>query len=36
MITEPLGREMADLAATLRRSTVEVRDHGRGAGSGII
>ena len=36
MITEPLGHEMADLAAALRRSTVEVRDHGRGAGSGII
>jgi serine protease Do len=36
MITEPLGREMADLASALRRSTVEVRDHGRGAGSGII
>lgn len=36
MITEPFGREMADLASALRRSTVEVRDHGRGAGSGII
>lgn len=36
MITEPLGREMADLASALRRCTVEVRDHGRGAGSGII
>jgi serine protease Do len=36
MITEPLGMELADLADALRRSTVEVRDHGRGAGSGII
>jgi serine protease Do len=36
MIIEPLGREMAELASALRRSTVEVRDHGRGAGSGII
>jgi serine protease Do len=36
MITEPIGREMADLASALRHSTVEVRDHGRGAGSGII
>ena len=36
MITEPLALEMASLAAALRRSTVEVRDDGRGAGSGII
>src|SRR5215207_9057561 len=27
---------MGELASALRRSTVEVRDHGRGAGSGII
>ena len=33
---EPLGIEMANLATTLRRSTVEVRDDGRGAGSGIV
>ncbi len=33
---EPLGRERADLAAALRRSTVEVRTSGTGAGSGII
>ena len=41
MIAEPLAREslaheMAGLATVLRRSTVEVRDGGRGAGSGII
>lgn len=36
MITEPLGRELSELASALRRSTVEVRDHRNGAGSGII
>jgi serine protease Do len=36
MTIEWLAEEMADLATTLRRSTVEVRDGGRGAGSGII
>jgi serine protease Do len=36
MTFESLAEEMADLATTLRRSTVEVRDDGRGAGSGII
>jgi serine protease Do len=36
MITEPLGRELAELASLLRRSTVEVRTRGTGAGSGII
>ena len=36
MTIESLAEEMADLAATLRRSTVEVRDGGRGAGSGFI
>ena len=36
MTTEPLGREMGELASALRRSTVEVRDRERGAGSGII
>ena len=36
MTIESLAEEMADLATTLRRSTVEVRDGGRGAGSGII
>jgi serine protease Do len=34
--TEPLGRELADLASVLRRSTVEVQTHGTGSGSGII
>jgi serine protease Do len=33
---EPLGRELSALASMLRRSTVEVRAHGTGAGSGII
>lgn len=36
MITEPLGLELAELAAALRRSTVEVHTAGAGAGSGII
>jgi serine protease Do len=36
MITEPLARELDDLASTLRKSTVEVHTHGTGAGSGII
>lgn len=36
MMTEPLGRELGELAAALRRSTVEVRTGGTGAGSGII
>jgi serine protease Do len=34
--SEPLGSELAQLATTLRRSTVEVRTRGAGAGSGII
>jgi len=34
--TEPLGRELADLASVLRQSTVEVRTGGTGSGSGII
>jgi len=34
--TEPLGRELAELASVLRRSTVEVQTRGAGAGSGII
>jgi serine protease Do len=34
--TEPLGRELAQLASVLRRSTVEVQTRGEGAGSGII
>jgi len=33
---EPLGRELADVAAVLRRSTVEVRTRGTGVGSGIV
>ena len=33
---EPLSRELTELAATLRRSTVEVRTGGAGSGSGII
>jgi serine protease Do len=33
---EPLGRELGELATALRRSTVEVRTRGAGAGSGII
>jgi serine protease Do len=36
MIIEPLSRELTELAATLRRSTVEVRTGGTGSGSGII
>ena len=36
MTTEPLARELAELAAALRRSTVEVHTGGAGAGSGII
>jgi serine protease Do len=36
MMTEPLGRELADLASVLRQSTVEVRTRGTGSGSGII
>jgi serine protease Do len=34
--SEPLARELSDLASRLRRSTVEVRTRGTGAGSGII
>lgn len=33
---EPLSRELMELSATLRRSTVEVRTGGSGSGSGII
>src|SRR5262245_28314273 len=36
MTSEPLGRELAELASVLRRSTVEVHTRGAGAGSGII
>jgi serine protease Do len=36
MITEPLARELDELASLLRLSTVEVHTHGTGAGSGII
>ena len=36
MMTEPFAGELSELAAALRRSTVEVRDHRTGAGSGII
>ena len=36
MTSEPLGRELAELASALRRSTVEVHTRGSGAGSGII
>lgn len=36
MTTEDMARAMAELASSLRETTVEVRDHGRGAGSGII
>jgi serine protease Do len=36
MTTEPLGRELSELASRLRQSTVEVRTGGTGAGSGII
>jgi len=35
-VIEPLGRELSDLSAALRRSVVEVRTGGAGAGSGII
>ena len=34
--SEPLGRELAELASVLRQSTVEVQTRGTGAGSGII
>ena len=34
--SEPLACELSDLASRLRRSTVEVRTRGTGAGSGII
>ena len=34
--TEPLGRELAEVASVLRRSTVEVQTRGTGSGSGII
>ena len=34
--TEPLGRELAEIASVLRRSTVEVQTRGAGSGSGII
>ena len=33
---EPLGTELADVAAALRRSTVEIRTRGSGVGSGIV
>jgi serine protease Do len=33
---DPLSRELTELAAALRRSTVEVRSGGTGSGSGII
>lgn len=33
---EPLGTELADVAAALRRSTVEIRTRGTGVGSGIV
>ena len=36
MITEPLARALAELAETLRRSTVEVRTGGEGVGSGVV
>jgi serine protease Do len=36
MMTEPFGSELSEIASVLRRSTVEVRDHRNGAGSGII
>jgi serine protease Do len=36
MNLEPLSREITELPATLRRSTVEVRTGGTGSGSGII
>ena len=35
-VIEPLGRELSELSAALRRSVVEVRTRGTGAGSGII
>jgi serine protease Do len=34
--SEPLARELSEVASALRRSTVEVRTRGAGAGSGII
>lgn len=36
MTSEPLAEALADLADTLRRSTVEVRTGGAGVGSGVI
>ena len=33
---EPLARELSDVAAMLRRSTVEIRTRGTGVGSGIV
>jgi serine protease Do len=33
---EPLGAELADVASAIRRSTVEIRTHGTGVGSGIV
>lgn len=36
MNVEPLGRELADVASVLRRTTVEIRTRGTGVGSGII
>jgi len=36
MITEPLARALAELAGTLRQSTVEVRTGGEGVGSGVV
>lgn len=36
MTSEPLARELADLASVLRQSTVEVQTRGTGAGSGVI
>ena len=33
---EPLGAELADVAAALRRSTVEIRTRGAGVGSGVV
>ena len=33
---DPLARELGDVAGALRRSTVEIRTDGAGAGSGII
>jgi len=36
VLSEPLARELSEVTSALRRSTVEVRTHGAGAGSGII